>query len=192
MNISARHNLLGERVDLGDGVLVPERVTVTATPDMEGDPPHEVVAEVVAHDGRLVCEEVTLRRVDGGPPVTTESLRRVPLAGIVGAGLRGSVLESGEDGVRPFSIPSDVAAHGPTDQALRAAATVYRFSHALGEPPTKAVAASLGLTHSTAARWVAKARERGYLGPTSQGRAGEVTGALNVGISVHGDVGEDK
>jgi hypothetical protein len=44
----------------------------------------------------------------------------------------------------------------------------------IGDPPTASVAKSLNLPHSTAARWVAKAREKRFLGPPErQGKAGE-------------------
>ncbi len=62
-------------------------------------------------------------------------------------------------------------AEGPTDEALQAAATVYRLAHACGEPPTKAVEDRFGLTRSTAGRYVAKARERGLLKQTTPGKA---------------------
>lgn len=159
----------------GDGVLVPERVTIHYEDD--DDLPYTVDLEVVVRAGRLVCETLTLHAIDDGPPVTTDALRRVPVAGIVRAGLVGHVLERDPDNPQsytPFSPDADIAKHGPTDEALRAAATIYRLAYALGDSPTKAVATALELTHSTAARWVATARERGFLASTTQGRAGGV------------------
>jgi len=50
---------------------------------------------------------------------------------------------------------------GPTDEALRWVAYLYRFALVMEEPPTATVERMLKLT---AARWVALARQRGFLG----------------------------
>jgi hypothetical protein len=73
----------------------------------------------------------------------------------------------------PLDVPRDITGQGPTDEALEYVALAYRFAYALGEAPTKGVMDRLKLTRSTAAKWVMAARERGYLGPTTPGAAGE-------------------
>jgi hypothetical protein len=60
-----------------------------------------------------------------------------------------------------------------TDANLNAVAERYREALERGDPPTQSVARELNVARSTAARWVTKARERGFLGPALQGRAGE-------------------
>jgi hypothetical protein len=170
MRINAKANGL-RYVDIGDGVTVPETIDITVSPDMpDDDVPYEVRLHLVAADGRLVCQTVTVEATDQSGPVTAEGLRGIPLAGLLRWGVREHARQQG----RRFNPDPDVAKDGPTPEALRAAATVYRLAYALGEPPTKAVSVSLGLTYSTAARWVAKAREAGLLGATTQGRAGGV------------------
>lgn len=59
-------------------------------------------------------------------------------------------------------------------QLLEEVATVYRAAHEAGDPPTQAVAEHFGRPHSTAARWVARARKDGLLGPADGSRGGEV------------------
>ena len=161
-------------VDLGDGVLVPRRIKIR----YEDDPgvPFVVSIETAVRGGRLACTSLTLDAIADGPPVTTEALRDVPLAGIIRQALRGLVyvrVPGQPKKYELFAPEADVAKDGPTDEALRAAATIYRIAYALNDRPTKAVASALDLTHPTAARWVARARERGFLGPTTKGHAGE-------------------
>ena len=185
MKLTTNSNLIDvdgiHAVDLGDGVRVPEHVTIHAEPGEDDDLPYAVDLEVVVRDGRLVCETLALHALEGGEPVTTEGLRRVPVTGIMRHGLVGHVYEPvpGEPAkFTTFAPDPEIARNGPTEEALRAAAVIYRLAYALGEGPTKAVASALELTHSTAARWVATARDRGYLGPTTQGRAGGVEGTI--------------
>jgi hypothetical protein len=59
-----------------------------------------------------------------------------------------------------------------TDELLATVARVYRDRVDEGAP-TRAVAEEFTVSHSTAARYVAQARERGLLGRTTAGLAGE-------------------
>jgi Mn-dependent DtxR family transcriptional regulator len=56
---------------------------------------------------------------------------------------------------------------------LEEVALTYRLAHAAGEPPTKAVMERLDISRSSASRGVAKAREKGLLGPAMERKAGE-------------------
>jgi hypothetical protein len=62
-----------------------------------------------------------------------------------------------------------------TDSTLQQVAEVYRRAWGAGEPPTLAVANHFYKSHSTAARWVGLARERGYLGKANGTRGGEAS-----------------
>jgi hypothetical protein len=57
---------------------------------------------------------------------------------------------------------------------LAQVAKVYRDAFRAGERPTKVVAETWKVSRTTAAKWVARAREAGLLGPTTQRRAGGV------------------
>ncbi len=80
-------------------------------------------------------------------------------------------IESNEDGwitaVPPDILTPDVVERlrrdGPTDEALRWVAYLYRFALVMEEPPTATVERMLELPRSTAGRWVALARQRGFL-----------------------------
>jgi hypothetical protein len=79
------------------------------------------------------------------------------------------------NGHEPWGLtpPDDIADHGPTDRALRWVAHMYHYGYAVSYNATKAVVESLKLPRSTAGRWIAAAREAGYLGPSEgTGKAG--------------------
>lgn len=59
-----------------------------------------------------------------------------------------------------------------TDDLLREVAEVYRAN--VSDKPLEAVAQRFDKAHRTAALYVSKARERGYLKPALKGRAGEL------------------
>jgi hypothetical protein len=62
-----------------------------------------------------------------------------------------------------------------SDANLRQVADLYRAAFRRGDPPTRTIADEMHIARSTAARWVAKARDRGMLGPAMQGKAGEAS-----------------
>ena len=91
--------------------------------------------------------------------------------------MRGPVIREHEnpDGREPWGkIALDhVAEHGPTDLALRWTAHFYRYGYPVSYIPTKGVEEMLKLPRSTAGRWIAAAREAGYLGHSEgMGKAG--------------------
>lgn len=64
------------------------------------------------------------------------------------------------------------------DDHYREVAAVYARALQEGQPPTKAVAEHFTVEKSTAAKKVARARERGFLPKTTKGRVGPVTEEL--------------
>lgn len=58
---------------------------------------------------------------------------------------------------------------------LREVRDVYRAALDVGQPPTITVAQTMHVSRATASRWIAQAREQGYLGAAVPGRAGEHT-----------------
>ena len=78
------------------------------------------------------------------------------------------------DNVEPWgwTVPEGLREGGPTDRALQWVAHLYRYAMAVAMNPAKSVEDKLGLSHSTAARWIRLARQKGYLGPSEgPGRA---------------------
>jgi hypothetical protein len=172
-----------ERIELGDDLFIyaDTRVRVVGWT-------HDVEIKVVVIDGRLSAGTVQVSWRDsiaGARAVTSDALRDVPVARLVshaGAALhhvRGH-LDSGGLRVGP-AWPDDeegayVAEHGLTDETLRIVARIYRVAYLVANPPTKSVESTLNVPRSTAGRWIAAARERGFLGPAQgPGRAGGVT-----------------
>ena len=78
------------------------------------------------------------------------------------------------DNVEPWgwTLPEGLREEGPTDRVLQWVAHLYLHAMAVAMNPAKAVEDRLGLSHSTAARWIRLARQKGYLGPSEgPGRA---------------------
>ncbi len=164
---------------VGPGLAMPSPVVLVTATDLNG---YDVEVEVVPQGGRLAAMEVRVRQREDGPPVTGEAIRSVPVASLVKqAASHLMSIDSTKDGVTSMSgrrLTEEVAgrlrSRGPTDEALEWVAYLYRLSVAMGEPPTRTVEQALELPRSTAGRWVALARQRGFLGQTESGRAGGV------------------
>lgn len=169
--------------DLGHGFWGHKEATITVTPGPKDDLPTAARLELSVANGRYV---VTSIHAD---EITSDLLRKLAIAGLVrGAAYR--ALWVPDDGSRPdgsvklaigpgdslmrYAPPSpDVAQHGPTDEALRAVAVLYRVAIIFGgSAPTNEVAEHLKLTRPTAGRWVMKAREKGYLEPVDNSERG--------------------
>jgi hypothetical protein len=159
------------------GVKVAPRFTATFERDRDDDPPYEgeFTAEFV--DGRYEVAELTCRRVEDGEPITGEGLRRLPIGYMLALAASNYILEGrrieGASEWTPFmgASPGD-AKDGPTDDALRRVAIVYQLNLACGLAPTRAVEVTFELPRSTAGRWIAMARERGFLPAATAGASG--------------------
>jgi hypothetical protein len=126
-------------------------------------------------DNRIIVERVSVRDTEGLPLVDNFEL---PLSTIREMGM-GQVVRAGPE-LLPRSVSAETAAafvHGPrrnlSDDLLSRVAATYREALAAGEPPTRAVERDLAVSHSQAAKYVSRARQRGFLGPTRSGVAGE-------------------
>lgn len=156
------------------GLKVPTGITFTAG----GYLGYDVRLEITLQDGRFVCREVAVRQIDGGPPVTGDSLRDLAIHEMVRAAIRLAVVreEHDEQGLRTFGdlaaqlqAPAGLAKQGATDETLRWVAQAYEVAYALNEPPTKSVQTALGVSRATAGRWVAEARRKGLLTVGAEG-----------------------
>ena len=176
-------------------------------PSREGASPRFVVprrfAATALRDGVVVgltievdkhgiprCGELELRQPEGGEPITSELLRKIPVARFMREALEAVAmeLESSPAGISTASLrrqdappPKLEHVRGPrrgsplTEDHLRRVAEVYQAAVEQGDPATQTVANEMHAARSTAARWVAKARERGILGPAKRGQAGEAS-----------------
>ena len=150
---------------------------------------------VVADGGRAECDLLECSRRAGGPPITGEVLREIPVAAILRDVLAAAALEIQFDAegarllqragqarlddlfVKYHEVTREPARRGVpvTDGRLREVASVYRGAALAGLPATKTVAEVMHVSRSTAARWVMKARDAGLLGKARPGRSGEIT-----------------
>ncbi|MDP9458992.1 MAG: hypothetical protein M3Q22_01655 [Actinomycetota bacterium] len=151
---------------------VPARATVTPSAG-DVDPLDFVVnMDIDIVGGRLACVSLTADRLTDGPPITSEGLRRVPVAEYVmcaaAAGLE-ILLERipQEDGSHRLAKfqppPTDFADHGMTDDALEQVARVYAWAQATGRKATGILLNDYGMSRPTATRWIQTARRRGIL-----------------------------
>ncbi|MCI2422759.1 hypothetical protein MOQ72_35570 [Saccharopolyspora sp. K220] len=145
----------------------------------------DVDAVIRLENGRLGVSELKIKQRVGGPSVTSEALRSIA----VGQFLRRSFIASNElrpgeaddyDPVRRVAFGllraedrDRMKEAGPVTETLRWVSVIYRAALATGDAPTKAVQESFDVPRYTADRWVAKAREREFLGPAEgPGKAG--------------------
>jgi hypothetical protein len=162
--ISKGHFSTKVRVEIVDGVPVPDTMWITATNEELG---LQVEIDAQLEQGRMVATRL-LCETSAGDRLTTELVRRVPLANLLRGGIASGL------GVLPM-MGKDLAAlraAGPVEETLKTVAIVYRLAYLAGDPPTAAVRSVFELPKSTASRWVQMARSQGHLGKTSPRTAG--------------------
>jgi hypothetical protein len=180
-------------VPIGDGFAVWRRFATDAHSDVLGVSARLRIETDL--DGTSRCTAVSIH----GDDLTSNDLR-LPLARLVrqavahwalpvgtpaGSSLEGhaaTALEAGVDRERFMGFYEEFTANARrprrgapiTDAQLEDVATRYRKAIEDGDrSPTRTVADQLVVGRSTAARWIAKARERGMLGPALRATAGE-------------------
>jgi len=192
--------LFGE-VEIVPGVIGPERVTDDrwGVPTVDGGIDVELDVRFDPVLRRYVCVELVAKRQEptsadgtyssGGRflgHITTDHLTEIKIGACIqtmllhndeGAAAEDRVIRDvpNPDGVEPWgrTPPEGLSEEGPSDRVLLWVAHLYRLGLAIDYNPTKAVEENLKVPRSTAGRWIARARERGYLEPAEgQGRAG--------------------
>ena len=156
-------------VELTAGVVVPTKVLAQGllVPGVEGVTV-DLVAEYHEWDERY---GVTSLRVDGNlsAQISGSLLRQIPVQELLRTAVKDQArLRIGDDllSVQHFDRASllQLGEGGPTPDALRAVARVYRLAEATLDAPAKRVAEDFGLPPRTATHWVRLARERGHFG----------------------------
>lgn len=169
-----------EVVQLLDGSLVPRYFGATFEDRERG----YLVELSVEMDGRdPTCVALSVEHLDGSP-LWHEHLRGLPLRAWLTRVTKNMAFVPAKPGSPVWTPAAAVGAAGKvrealprrrvriTDATLREVAEVYRANIETGAP-TAAVAARFHRSHSTAGKWVGKARARGFLGPTRERVAGE-------------------
>lgn len=125
--------------------------------------------------GRLQCVELCVQHRAGGPAVTTEGIRRIPVGLYVQLAAidQGVVSETVSVPGSPNVVeeidwsppPADFAADGMTDEVLTQVARIYRWTMATGDRPYGVLERQYGIPRAKASRWISTARRRGLLEP---------------------------
>ncbi|MCU1451928.1 MAG: hypothetical protein JWN46_74 [Acidimicrobiales bacterium] len=176
-------------VHVADWILVPSAFVAVATPNGDAeDIPYEVEFQISYDGGTPTCDAFTVRRVEGGPAVTQSFITGVTLTRWV-ADMTRAVAYLGDPesefiAGRLIEAPNHVQLEASeilrkrarrrslTDDLLQQVSSTYREAAADGAP-TRAVSEKYSVAHSTAARWIAEARKRGFLTHTTRGRIGK-------------------
>ena len=123
--------------------------------------------------GRLEVAAIDIRSENGESALSPALVRRVPLANIINS--RRLVLAEDLDGVdsleplRETAITRSLLVGGPdstrrlADADLQAVAHFYRQAYRAGLPVQRHVADKFGISIPTAARRIARARQRGFI-----------------------------
>jgi hypothetical protein len=148
--------------------------------------------EIRSYRGRDEAWPPELPVWDQNPPVlTTSVLRELPFATMIAdlrretaagdielydrlEGQPGFHTEAERAELRQLksAAAADLAAPRRNTTGLREVAAVYRQAWKGGRPPTQAVADHFTISQSAAAKRVSRARQAGYLPPTTRGRPG--------------------
>lgn len=153
--------------------------TVTAEVEgLEADVEVEVAAVPAQGEraGRLVCREVRVIQREGGPAITGQELRAVPVAWLTKVAAPQMAATDAPDvapGVASTMALSGIvtaklaalAQQGPTAETLATVAYLYRLAVVVGNGPRVSIEEAFGISRSTAGRWISLARQRAHLGP---------------------------
>ncbi|WP_232667899.1 hypothetical protein [Pseudonocardia sp. TRM90224] len=148
---------------------VPTKVRVEPSPDDLEPIEHTVVMHLDVVEGRLVCTRLDVEMVQGGPSVTAEVLRRIPVGRFLreaaASGLTVFEVDVEKEGqTHPFvAPPPDFAEAGMTDDVLREVARLYHWALATGDAPLGLLEREYGVPRGKASRWISVARRRGYV-----------------------------
>jgi hypothetical protein len=170
-------------VAVGHGVMLPEQFTARFIVNED----HTVEMDIATDDGVVVCNALRVFRHPERPSLSGNELRRFPIAewvkfacSMVGVGNQGGVPTTDAEW-RSEDYRADIERAIPqprrrgviTDEFLKEVAETYKANAESAPIDVIRKVHDQGrdyVAHSTAARWVRLARERGFLPPTTQGK----------------------
>ncbi len=173
------------------GQLVDQDVWFRAAPSDENDPlaAMPVFLRITRSEaGKLICTALLIGDDGRSPfparPITAAILRTIPLPELLAAALDSADFpDSYGASIRAYlaGLPTIAASHpgprGHSDNHFRDVATAYRAALVSApRAPTKWLAQQMHVSLPTARRWVQRARDRGFLGASEPGKAGEFGG----------------
>ena len=153
-------------VDAGGGLLVRRRVGYRYEPSGPDDEvPYEIEtwAEYHQDTGTYRIKDTRLRAIEGGPDVSTDTLRVVPLATLL-ASLGAKVVLRWPEPLT--GMPEPRLPRGALDErSLIEVGIVHRLYDTIGNRSTAMVAEHYGVSRSTAQKWIREARDRDLIAP---------------------------
>lgn len=174
-----------DRVQIA-GLDLPRRLE-TSDEVLMGDHVAAKIAAVVEFDDTSQRFQMTELRVTPTPGygVTGEILRLIPVADVLrraisiaphGPGL--TPHGEGTTALGPYHLLTEqerdrMREAGPVSDTVQAVGLIYTAARAVGDPPTRAVQDTFDIPRRTADRWVARARERGFIADTAATTEGE-------------------
>jgi hypothetical protein len=159
-------------------------------------PDHSVHLRAELVDGRYIATELAVRPAGHQrAAVTGELLRSIPVQWLLAELMRGPLRQAqgyrrqldrgaihpgnlhwgGQSGDRldsQYSRWLDTELGPGSEEFLAEVARCYRIARLLGDPPSKSVEETFGVSRATASRYVAQARAAGLLGQEETGHAG--------------------
>ena len=178
VQVSARYRFPGAGfTSIGQGLALPGEYGLSIDDEAL---PYLVEMDVRVEDGKPTCEALKVARRPGGPPVTGEGIRKLPVAGFLrhtvqDVAYRVTETGSGTYKLEPLERKEMPAARqlyeatrrreSMSDERLQEAARSYREAERRGAAPAEAVRQAMFVSRSTAARLVRAAREKGLLPP---------------------------
>lgn len=155
--------------EIGLGLMIKNSVEIETTPEEDG-PDVSVKAEVF--EGRYACTEVVVR-CHRSAGLTSQTLRDIAVAFYVQWAAETSNSEV-EERLTERATEAMESGSRVTDDLLEVVAATYRWGYAVSGNPTAKIMEVFGIQRPRAAAWVARTRERGFLGTTEMGRPGGV------------------
>jgi len=153
-------------LDVGGGLRGPSYLEVLAR--LPEHPGLDIRVRIAPINGTYEVTRLSMTSTDDNDqPIPAEALRQLPLRTLVRQAVGANLLTL-NIGQRITAIDGEDA----KGSELRQVALAYRIARLVGDPPTKAVEKSLGVSRATAARRVAEARKAGYLLAHEVGQAG--------------------
>lgn len=185
MKVSISFNV-GGRKPLSWERLNDARIPSPFTARFEFPDDHAAELDIAIQDGSPVCDAIRIERNPKKPSLSGNELRRMPLRDWVNFAVGHVALmpREGEPGVatltsataeevRAITRAADRAPRRRkiTDDHLREVARFYRNN--VDDNPRDAVMETFGVKAAMASRYIKLARERGFLGAATKGKAGE-------------------
>jgi hypothetical protein len=171
MDFTMTYNTPAEITHLADGTPFPAYISLTVLRIGLG-PILGVTLEV--EEGRPVLTGFSfLKRGPGGPPITPSDIHHTKVGDIVEGVIRQvaatallqeqGVILPGEGDANAADSAAGLARgrRGPTERQLKKTASIWRENK--DYDPRKQVANGLFVSERTASRWIALAKERGYI-----------------------------